>query len=43
MYAGKLAELAGSESINRIPRHPYTAALMGAAPAPWVDAARSSR
>ena len=32
MYVGKLVELAGGETIYRAPRHPYTAALMAAAP-----------
>jgi oligopeptide/dipeptide ABC transporter ATP-binding protein len=32
MYVGKLVELAGSGTIYRMPRHPYTAALMAAAP-----------
>ncbi|OHD69443.1 MAG: peptide ABC transporter ATP-binding protein, partial [Spirochaetes bacterium RBG_13_68_11] len=34
MYVGKLVELAGGESMYRAPRHPYTAALMAAAPVP---------
>jgi peptide/nickel transport system ATP-binding protein len=32
MYVGKLVELAESTTIYRAPRHPYTAALMAAAP-----------
>ena len=32
MYVGKLVELADSGTIYRTPRHPYTAALMAAAP-----------
>jgi len=32
MYVGKLVELAAAEAIYRAPRHPYTAALMAAAP-----------
>ena len=32
MYVGRLVELAGSADTYRAPRHPYTAALMAAAP-----------
>ncbi|MGZ3586626.1 MAG: ABC transporter ATP-binding protein [Candidatus Limnocylindrales bacterium] len=34
MYLGKLAELAGVETIYRDPRHPYTIALLSAIPDP---------
>jgi len=34
MYVGQLVELAAAEAIFRHPRHPYTAALMQAVPAP---------
>jgi peptide/nickel transport system ATP-binding protein len=32
MYVGKLVELADAATIYRVPKHPYTAALMAAAP-----------
>ena len=41
MYLGRVAELAGRESIYRDPRHPYTMALMSAIPVP--DPARRAK
>ena len=32
MYLGKLCEIADSESLYRVPRHPYTAALLASIP-----------
>jgi oligopeptide/dipeptide ABC transporter ATP-binding protein len=34
MYLGRIAELAGSESLYREPRHPYTVSLLSAIPVP---------
>jgi peptide/nickel transport system ATP-binding protein/oligopeptide transport system ATP-binding protein len=40
MYLGRVAELAGRETIYRDPRHPYTQALMSAIPVPDPDLRR---
>jgi oligopeptide/dipeptide ABC transporter ATP-binding protein len=41
MYLGRLMELAPSTELYRAPRHPYTRALLSAAPVPDPDAARN--
>ncbi|WP_207459260.1 oligopeptide/dipeptide ABC transporter ATP-binding protein [Azospirillum sp. SYSU D00513] len=40
MYLGRLMELAPSEALYERPRHPYTLALLSAAPTPDPDAPR---
>ena len=40
MYLGRVVELAGSEQIYEKPRHPYTQALLSAAPEPDPTAAK---
>jgi peptide/nickel transport system ATP-binding protein/oligopeptide transport system ATP-binding protein len=41
LYLGRIVELGGSEVILADPRHPYTKALLSAAPEPDPEAARS--
>jgi oligopeptide/dipeptide ABC transporter ATP-binding protein len=40
MYLGRVMEVASAEAIYRSPRHPYTAALLEAAPEPDPTARR---
>jgi len=37
MYVGKVVELASSEDLFKMPRHPYTEALLSAVPRPGVN------
>jgi oligopeptide/dipeptide ABC transporter ATP-binding protein len=37
MYAGRIAELAGTEDLFQDPKHPYTCALLSAVPNPDPD------
>ena len=41
MYLGRIVELASTEAIFQDPRHPYTKALLSAAPSMDLDAART--
>jgi peptide/nickel transport system ATP-binding protein len=41
MYLGKIVEMGGKRSIFAAPKHPYTEALLSAAPVPAPGAARS--
>jgi oligopeptide/dipeptide ABC transporter ATP-binding protein len=43
MYLGKLVEIAPSQSIIDVPRHPYTQALVAAVPEPDPDIKRKKR
>jgi oligopeptide/dipeptide ABC transporter ATP-binding protein len=43
MYLGKVVELASSDILYGLPRHPYTAALLAAVPVPDPTAARHQR
>ncbi|MFK5004608.1 oligopeptide/dipeptide ABC transporter ATP-binding protein, partial [Klebsiella pneumoniae] len=41
MYLGRVMEFAPAEELYRRPRHPYTEALLSAAPVPDPDAPRN--
>jgi oligopeptide transport system ATP-binding protein len=43
MYLGRLVELAEADALYNGPRHPYTQALLSAAPIPDPQAARHRR
>ena len=43
MYAGRIVETAETSRLFREPRHPYTEALLAAAPKPAVDEGKSGR
>ena len=43
MYLGKIAELAGRESLYREPKHPYTGALLSAVPIPNPELGRTRK
>jgi peptide/nickel transport system ATP-binding protein/oligopeptide transport system ATP-binding protein len=43
MYLGKIVELAPSESIYSLPRHPYTGALLSAVPVPDPEGGKRER
>ena len=42
MYLGRVVELAESEALYELPRHPYTAALLSAVPRTGAPGRRGS-